>query len=203
MLATQVEYWKLQESKRHNFATENLQGESNAIQREQVNVNWYTAKENQRHNKEQEAIGWTNANENIRHNQATESLGWAEFGETSRHNRQMEGIGWKNAYANVEQAQAATRNAMTNWGNYQLAVEMQPYKIDNVRMQTSMYQSNAGKNMVEIQQAPYRMLLDTVSTVGNLWNSMGRTVVSGLSRTKGLTDKRNWYDQAYDEMGLP
>nr|UVJ88923.1 hypothetical protein [Picobirnavirus sp.] len=170
MLATQVEYWKYKEGARHNLATESLQSESNAIAREQVSVNWFTAHENQRHNQQQEAIGWTNANENIRHNMVTEGIQRDTLNETRRHNRVQEDIGYQNAYANVSQANAAQRRASIDFGRLTLDQQMQPYKIASQEAQTYKAKSESVKTQAETAKIPFDMKMRTVEFVGNLWS---------------------------------
>jgi len=186
MLATQVEYWKYVEGKRHNMAAEALQSESNAINREQVSVNWFTAKENQRHNLAQEDIGYTNAHENIRHNMVSEEIERGKLSETVRHNRAQESIGYQNAYANVTSANAAQRNASINFGRLTLDQEMQPYKISQTQGQA--YQSKAAglKSEVEANLAPTRLKLDSVEVVGNLWTG----TLGALGKLIGPSSKR-------------
>lgn len=179
MLQTQVNYWALQETKRHNLQDEAIRRVGNELQAEQIKVNWFTAEENQRHNREQEGIGWYNAQENNRHNRATEDLGYKTLQETTRHNVQMEGIGWRNAAANVQQAQAATRNAMTAWGNYQLAVEMQPYKIQTEQSKDVLQEAQAAQDLANARLAGPRTLIDTGNMIGNLLGGAGKIMQAG------------------------
>lgn len=106
MLTTQIQYWTLVESKRHNLATEDLQNRS--------------LNEDIRHNVVTE-------NETQRHNIATENYYTNLLSETTRHNVEQEGIAkegnlisWRNtdinamnATSNRMQAQAALSNAAT------------------------------------------------------------------------------------------
>lgn len=80
MTRNQIEYWNLQESKRHNVATE-------------VEIN--------RHNVATEGIDLGNLQETQRHNYATEGIELGKLGETRRHNVATEGI---------SQFEANTRN---------------------------------------------------------------------------------------------
>lgn len=66
MLGVQVEYWKLQETKRHNIETEDL-GALNYL-------------ETKRHNVETENLGFSNLNESIRHNKVAEEQGFISLG---------------------------------------------------------------------------------------------------------------------------
>lgn len=77
MTHNQIEYWNLQETKRHNIA-----GESETNRHNVVGEN-----ESSRHNQATEAIDIGKLNETVRHNTVTE-------GETERHNRETENIGY-------------------------------------------------------------------------------------------------------------
>lgn len=106
MLNTQVLYHTYKETQRHNLATEGLT-------QQQVS-------ESIRHNVVVEQQGWSNINETIRHNKQQESigfqniaLGYANLEETTRHNYAQEAIGRTQARASLQQAYAATRNAIS------------------------------------------------------------------------------------------
>lgn len=66
MLGVQVEYWKLQETKRHNVETEDL-GFLNYL-------------ESRRHNVVSEDLGFSNLDESIRHNKVAEEQGFISLG---------------------------------------------------------------------------------------------------------------------------
>lgn len=124
MLSAQVEYWKLQETGRHNIVAEsqgwanlklgyaNLE-ESGRHNRAQEALGFGSLAETVRHNTEQEATNWFNVHETQRHNVAQEQLGWGNLSELSRSNRVNESIGWANARTNRQ-------NADTNYSKYQL-----------------------------------------------------------------------------------
>lgn len=106
MLNTQVLYHTYKETQRHNIATEGLT-------QQQVS-------ESIRHNKVTEDQGWVSVNETIRHNKAQESigfqnisLGYANLEEQTRHNYATEAIGRTQARASLQQAYAATQNAIS------------------------------------------------------------------------------------------
>lgn len=93
MTHNQIEYWNLQENKRHNLASE---GETN-----RHNVS--TESETYRHNVQSEATEIGKLNESVRHNMATEyetnrhnvsseNLGFAQLAETRRHNTATESL---------------------------------------------------------------------------------------------------------------
>jgi hypothetical protein len=89
MLQAQVNYWTLQENKRHNQATEAQGVVDLGIKRD-------TLIEARRHNVVGEQLGRDTLNENIRHNVQSETLGFATLQETARHNRVNEDLGYAN-----------------------------------------------------------------------------------------------------------
>lgn len=100
MLPAQVNYWTLQENKRHNVATEEIQSRA---QMEEARHNKVYEGETHRHN-------FVTENETMRHNVATErvqasqvALGWSQLSESTRHNKMMEG---------VQKQQAATQRML-------------------------------------------------------------------------------------------
>lgn len=119
MLSTQVEYWKLQETKRHNTATEGFSyaqlAEDTRHHKADERQNYYSYLETSRHNRAAEDIGYRNID-----------LGYANLSELSTHNRAMENIGRTQAQASlisanasVMQARAAQTTAAANWQNAQ------------------------------------------------------------------------------------
>lgn len=83
MTRNQIEYWNLQENKRHNLVSEGETGRHNVV----------TEGETGRHNVTTEAIDIGKLGETTRHNIASEglegakiNLGYAELGESTRHN---------------------------------------------------------------------------------------------------------------------
>lgn len=94
MLATQVQYWELQEKKRHNVATEGQAqqelAESKRHNMEVEGANWFSVKENERHNRATESLGFATLAESTRHNRSTEELERSKQAETRRHNTRTE-----------------------------------------------------------------------------------------------------------------
>lgn len=94
MLATQVQYWDLQERKRHNVATEGqAQQELAESRRHNIEVegaNWFSVREAQRHNQATESLGFATLAESARHNRSTEELERSKQAETRRHNTRTE-----------------------------------------------------------------------------------------------------------------
>jgi len=136
MLAVQVQYWSLQEDKRHNRATE--------YETNRHNVSVET--ETHRHNVETELLGNRSLNETIRHNVATESYWNRSLNETIRHNRETEAVGWYNAGSQRISANAAllsananVRNAETNFqrmrNDYALGLQANNISLFNAQTQ--------------------------------------------------------------------
>lgn len=122
MTDIQVKYWDLQESKRHNVATEGETYRHNVVSEQQnavalgetVRHNRATEAETQRHNQQQEKLGFATLDETIRHNKRTEAYQMSSLAEAIRHNKANEGIAQLNASASMMQAEAARQNAKTN-----------------------------------------------------------------------------------------
>ena len=118
MTHNQIEYWNLQETKRHNVVGEtetqrhNVAGETETNRHnvateavdigrlnETVRHNTVTERESERHNRESENIGYGQLNESIRHNTVTEGIQRMDaqtradqLQETIRHNKAAESI---------------------------------------------------------------------------------------------------------------
>lgn len=71
MTKNQIDYWNMQEGKRHNIVTE---------------------RETERHGRATEQVQVGTLEEAARHNRATESLDISKLGETQRHNQASENI---------------------------------------------------------------------------------------------------------------
>lgn len=119
MLATQVQYWSIQETNRHNRATEQQAqqelSEQRRHSREQESIGWYSAQETYRHNAEGERLGWANLTESQRHNMSTEGIQSAQLEENRRHNRESENISGVQATAAYTNAKTNQKNADTSY----------------------------------------------------------------------------------------
>lgn len=106
MLATQVSYWNLQETKRHNIAAEsqarNELTETQRHNRRTEELQGWSIGETSRHNKAMEG-------ETYRHNQAVESQAWASLSELQRHNRQGEMQAYWNYLSDMGYKQSSVR----------------------------------------------------------------------------------------------
>lgn len=138
MTHNQIEYWNLQETKRHNVTTEdeskrhNVAGEGETNRHnvvtenieigklgEQTRHNKATEWETNRHNVETENIGYGTLAESVRHNTATESIQAMDaqtrkdsLNEQIRHNAAQESIDRVNATTN---AVDRTTRAAQSW----------------------------------------------------------------------------------------
>jgi inorganic pyrophosphatase/exopolyphosphatase len=93
MTRNQLEYWNLQETKRHNAATEGETGRHNVAEEgETKRHNVMSESEMQRHNMRTEMQTDTNLLETQRHNIATEGYTKQSVAETQRANRASESI---------------------------------------------------------------------------------------------------------------
>lgn len=148
MLATQVQYWTLQENKRHNIMSEQLGSQQNT---EMIRHN-LKAERQQDTSLQQEAqrisISRDTLKENIRHNKANESITKWLNSETQRHNLATEAVGRTNALASLQQAQAARKNAEINQQN---AYTMQRNaSINMLNAQTNRLNSQTQSKLADI-----------------------------------------------------
>lgn len=91
MTANQINYWRLQEDKRHNVTSENETGRHNqATEKETGRHNLAVEGETNRHNLQTEQVDIGKLNESVRHNYQTEALGRDQLSETIRHNQTTE-----------------------------------------------------------------------------------------------------------------
>lgn len=149
MLQTQVQYWSLQEQKRHNIVTEN--------QTDFVNA------EVKRHNLATEGLtDWFNR-ESKRHNMASESIGRTQASAALQQayaaNRQAD--------AAQAQAKVAATNAYTNWYNART-------NRDLALTQGTLNESAAAKNKKQTSYLGQENVRSWINTGANVLNSIGR-----------------------------
>lgn len=209
MLATQVQYWQLQENIMHNRNTE---AETQRTNKENESISWFNARENQRHNKESESISWFNAYENQRHNYATESLGqqqlklgYAQLGEQTRHNRETEYVAMKNANVNLMNAQTNRMNAYTQARQveYTYSLGLEANRISQQNADTNVRNAitnerNAATREFEAQTSRYAAeakagvdLFNAATRANELENQKQRTAIE-QSRFELDTSKFHW-----------
>lgn len=136
MTKNQIDYWTLQESKRHNVTTENETNRHNVV----------TEGETERHNRATESRDLGALNESIRHNQATEAIELGKLQETSRHNVVSEG---QNQSALTEtsrhnQATEANANKQIQLGYSQLS-EQKRHNVASEQLQGQDLNIKAGQ----------------------------------------------------------
>lgn len=122
MTSNQINYLGIQETGRHNLATEQEANRSNLAREKQNYVDYL---ETRRSNQAREKLTDYSNRETKRHNKATEKLGKSQLKETKRSNKANEAIGRysnqtarlnysvnvRNAASNASQAAAAHRQA--------------------------------------------------------------------------------------------
>lgn len=111
MTHNQINYWTLQESTRHNLASE---GETQRHNLASENIETGKLQETSRHNLATENIDISKLAETSRHNLASEGQGYMQLAETHRHNVSEEAIGSAQAKAALQNADTNAYNANTN-----------------------------------------------------------------------------------------
>lgn len=145
MLQTQVNYWNLVETQRHNLASEDYYNRSLS---ETNRHNLMTEAQNQsslneqaRHNTTTEYLTYQAQNENVRHNQIMEAQGWSVISETNRHNVATEN---ENNRHNVRMENETVRHNTTTENEttrHNLASE----NIDYINSQTNRYNAETNR----------------------------------------------------------
>lgn len=145
MLQTQVNYWNLVETQRHNLASEDYYNRSLS---ETNRHNLVTEAQNQtslneqaRHNTTTEYLTYQANNENVRHNQVMEAQGWSVITETNRHNVATEN---ENKRHNVQMENETVRHNTTTekeTTRHNLAAE----SIDYTNSQTNRYNAETNR----------------------------------------------------------
>lgn len=189
MLQSQVNYWNLQETRRHNLATERLARESQA--------------ETQRHNISTEDVAYGNLRESATHNRATEALGWETLGENrrhnvvaeyenERHNREMEGI---QQAANAEAIRSHKAQEEISWYNAETANKRLEYDALNAAsnsMQAQVAWQNAETNKRNAETQWYRAQLENLDLqrkITDSENAWKRDTVSGIESIASTVSK--------------
>lgn len=144
-----------------------------------VQVQYYAAKENKRHNivveketgrhnRVEEDLGYRNLNENIRHNRATEDYWNASLDETRRHNTATEQIDYYNAQTNR-------------------------YNAESNRMNVGVNAMNAQTNAVNAQTSRLHMLNDY--QLGLEANELQERNIAATERRNQIQEQQNQYSQ--------
>lgn len=148
MTRNQIEYWNLQENKRHNVTTEAETGRHNLA----------TEQETGRHNRATEGIDLGKLNESIRHNKMTENISLSSLAETQRHNIATEGLTGMNinlGYSQLAEAQrhnTAVESLTADRNQAQNAVDNARARLTNTQAAWEDY-LNSGKLHVSKAEA--------------------------------------------------
>lgn len=191
MTHNQIDYWKHQETSRHNLADEKETNRHNVVtetetgrhNRATEGIDLGKLQETTRHNLATEGISMSQLNELQRHNLAGERIdlgnlnfAYSNLDEISRHNAQQEGIGWMNAAstARINEANAAFRDLEASWYNDKSNLErllgMSDYaktqaQIEQLRSQVNNLNANTSRTN---QEQSYRLADTIINGVGKL-----------------------------------
>lgn len=186
MLSTQVEYWKLQETKRHNQATEGFSyaqlAEDTRHNRADERQNYYSYLESSRHNRAAEEIGYRNID-----------LGYANLSELSTHNRAMEAIGQTQAQASLISANASVMQA--NAAQISATANLRNAATNEINAQT-----RKNELKLAVSKAPYENMLNRAKTATERARRKTAESEAGVNRARQeYTDiQSSWY--AVDEI---
>jgi hypothetical protein len=198
MTNQQIQYWSIQEQKRHNIASEEQ--------------NWYSIKEAQRHNIVSEDLGFKNLAETSRHNVVSESLGFANLAETSRHNRATEWTANQQVrlgFANLAETQRHNRfneelGAVTEYNTRNInlynaqtrRLELQQTELRDQRN----YELGVGNYLVNavgaLSGSPYKAL----TTSGFSSSTLSTSAVAPSSASVSTTTSKSVFGQMLDEL---
>lgn len=168
MLQTQVQYWSLQEQKRHNIVTENQTDFANT--------------EVKRHNLATEGLtDWFNR-ETKRHNMSTESIGRTQASAALQQayaaNRQAD--------AAQAQAKAAAINAFSNWYNART-------NRDLALTQGELNESAAAKNKKQTSYLGQENVRSWINTGANVLNSISRLQEVRHEKQSQIGQQLRWF----------
>lgn len=200
MLNTQVEYWKLQETKRHNAVSEGFSyaqlAEDTRHHQADERQNYYSYLENSRHNRSTEDIGYRNVD-----------LGYANLSELSTHNRAMESIGETQARAsmisaNASQAHARAALISANASVMQAQAAQTTAAAALQNASTNSYEAQIKRDELTLAQtkAPYENMLTRAKTATERAKRKEASSAAEANRArKEYTDiQSSWY--AVDEI---
>lgn len=163
MLSVQVDYWKLQEDKRHNMAMEQ----------------WNNANlsETERHNRASENYNYDVLSENKRHNLATEQYYTANLDEMKRHNISEEGIKWYTA--ETSRRELPFKQMQAEAARDSSSAKLQDSSTNYFNATTNRL--NAKTKQGEAKASTFK---DTTQGMSNLWN-MGTGLLKSVSGALG------------------
>lgn len=167
MLAVQVQYWDLQERKRHNVVSEKQNARNLQIAEGELEVHRGQLAESVRSHQAQEQIGWANLEENKRHNVSVEytnlmnadtnrmnaetnrmyvPIQWFNA-ETSRMSAESQ-VAYNSQMADINQQNADTRykEYVTTASNKATELAIQSESLENQKLNTGANWYNAMTN---------------------------------------------------------
>lgn len=124
MTKNQIDYWTLQENKRHNVSTEEETKRSNQA-KEAENFRSNTARETEtnRHNVATEQVDIGRLNETVRHNKISESQTDVSLAESARHNKALESLQGRDLNIRAQQVAETGRHNVVSEGFESTRVE--------------------------------------------------------------------------------
>lgn len=172
MTNNQIQYWSLQETKRHNQA-----GES-----ENIRHNVAAETETGRHNLATEQVDISKLNETVRHNQATEQFNISSLQETKRHNVETERT------ANRSNEIRAEANAISKAYNQALTALKSAELNLNERRELQRIQESVRDFNEQVRQNDILAALKSADTINNSLSAFrGHTAASVAAATTAAT----------------
>lgn len=178
MTNNQINYWNLQETKRHNVVSEdelkrhNIAGES----------------ETNRHNVQQEYIGFGNLAETTRHNKATEGYSFASLAEATRHNKAAEALQSQSIDLGYDQLAETTRSNQERERQTRVRDELN-YWVEATKNDIAKVRNTLLREQFEEQIRQFEMqylqnekfgawgrIDDTINSITNLYRSVKMAV---------------------------
>ena len=141
-----------------------------------LQIAYYNATENKRHNLAQEDLGYRTLAETTRHNISTEDVAWYNAYENSRHNLVTEDVAWYNAEENNRHNLATEENA-----TQRLDYDKDKFAHEYV-LNTKEYYNNREKWQAELEEEHRYHNLRFYADVGKF---LGGSVVKGSASSVG------------------
>lgn len=197
MTRNQIEYWNLNETRRHNVTTENETVRHNQASESETNrhnvvsegIDLGQLSETARHNRAGEAVAQQNVqlglgtlSENIRHNRASEALTGTDLNirssiaaETARHNAVTEGIDQSRATVDnaLTEAKTAYQDIVNTWENVQRMknVNLTTAQIDQANAYLDQIKAATDKLQKEAAWYGYDEILKSIQQINNYLNT--------------------------------
>lgn len=183
MTHNQIEYWKNQESIRHNRTTE---VETNRHNVATENIDISKLGETSRHNRATEGISLASLGETTRHNRATETigaqnvnlgyanvgLGYSQLGETTRHNQATEEL---TAQRQEVQNMLDTTRSHLNSIEASWASKLNSSKYNLTQAQIDSFNAQIEQIYQHMNYVPQQNVRDWMNTLSNMVNAAAKT----------------------------